>query len=73
MNGAVICFSVVIGLVGGGLVWWINPDVMISQRREDIARNCFHPQVGTRPFGHMAIDTMLFQPRPVLAYGHFAR
>jgi apolipoprotein N-acyltransferase len=24
MNGAVICFSIVIGLVGGALLWWIT-------------------------------------------------
>ena len=30
MNGAVICFSVVIGLVGGGLVWWIRRSILAA-------------------------------------------
>ncbi len=30
MNGAVIFFSVVIGLVGGGLVWWIKRSILAA-------------------------------------------
>ena len=30
MNGAVICFSVVIGLVFGGLVWWIKRSILAA-------------------------------------------
>lgn len=30
MNGVVICFSVVIGLVVGGLVWWIKRSILAA-------------------------------------------